>query len=471
MSEPVVVGAGRANQELSDPGAGRSAVALMIDAARAAFADAGPAAAVAGLVDLVAMPVGSWDGGDPGRAVARATGVPDTARTLMLSVGIPQQTLFNEAYRAIHHGAARAVLIVVGEAAARAAIARRAGVALSDEVVGGEPDERRLPVGEIVTAAEIRAGLVTPVVQYALIDSALRAAEGRTIDEHVAEIDSLWGSMRAVAGAAPPGAGRIVAFPYRTEHCSRINVDQAAAIVVCAAEHARRLGVPVDRLVHPLVALESRHAAAVVRRRDLHRWPAMECLGQAAAAHLGTPVSDIDQVEVYSCFPSAVRVQQRALGLPLDRAPTLTGGMAVAGGPWNSFVLQATVEMVRALRARPGELGMVTTVSGFLTKPGLAVFSTDRRRDLLVDDLGADAARATRLAEVVEQYDGHATVAACTVVPERSGAARTVIVAETAGGARCVGTSLDAGVAEVAMTRELVGSAVLMEGGSLRLVH
>ena len=52
-----------------------------------------------------------------------------------------------------------------------------------------------------------------------------------------------------------------------------------------------------------------------------------------------------------------------------------------------------------------------------------------------VDDLGADAARATRLAEVVEQYDGHATVAACTVVPERSGAARTVIVAETAGGA------------------------------------
>ena len=56
---------------------------------------------MAGLVDLVAMPVGSWDGGDPGRAVARATGVPDTARTLMLSVGIPQQTLFNEAYRAI----------------------------------------------------------------------------------------------------------------------------------------------------------------------------------------------------------------------------------------------------------------------------------------------------------------------------------------------------------------------------------
>ncbi len=101
MSEPVVVGAGRADQELADPGAGRSAVALMIDAARAAFADAGPAAAVAGLVDLVAMPVGSWDGGDPGRAVARATGVPDTARTLMLSVGIPQQTLFNEAYRAI----------------------------------------------------------------------------------------------------------------------------------------------------------------------------------------------------------------------------------------------------------------------------------------------------------------------------------------------------------------------------------
>ena len=45
--------------------------------------------------------------------------------------------------------------------------------------------------------------------------------------------------------------------------------------------------------------------------------------------------------EVYSCFPAAVRVQQRELGLDPDGTPTLTGGMAFAGGPFNHFVLQS----------------------------------------------------------------------------------------------------------------------------------
>ena len=103
----------------------------------------------------------------------------------------------------------------------------------------------------------------------------------------------------------------------------------------------------------------------------------MEVLGRAAAEHLGAPLASLDHVEVYSCFPAAVRVQQRALGLPVDGVPTITGGEPFAGGPWNNFVLQATVAMVELLRAHPGARGMVTTVSGFLNKPGLAVYSTE----------------------------------------------------------------------------------------------
>jgi len=54
----------------------------------------------------------------------------------------------------------------------------------------------------------------------------------------------------------------------------------------------------------------------VSQRRDLHRWPAMEVLGRAAEAHLGHALAEIELAEVYSCFPAAVRVQQRALRLP-----------------------------------------------------------------------------------------------------------------------------------------------------------
>ena len=83
---------------------------------------------------------------------------------------------------------------------------------------------------------------------------------------------------------------------------------------------------------------------------------------------------------LYSCFPAAVRVQQRMLGLDRSTTPTVTGGMAFAGGPFNNFVLQSMVPVIRRLRAEPGALAVVTTVSGLLTKPGIGVWSATPRR-------------------------------------------------------------------------------------------
>ena len=109
----------------------------------------------------------------------------------------------------------------------------------------------------------------------------------------------------------------------------------------------------------------------------------MGVLGRHAAARLGQPLRDIALAELYSCFPVAVRVQQRELDLNPAGTPTLTGGMAFAGGPFNHYVLLSTVTMGHRLRAVPGELGLVTTVSGMLSKPGLAVWGAappaDRR--------------------------------------------------------------------------------------------
>src|SRR5258705_13180324 len=130
-------------------------------------------------------------------------------------------------------------------------------------------------------------------------------------------------------------------------------------------------------MVFPLVALESSFSLPLPRRRDLHRWPAMEVLGCAAEEHLGRPLSSLPLAELYSCFPAAVRVQQRALRLPIDGVPTITGGEAFAGGPWNNFVLQTTVAMVERLRVERDAPGLVTSLSGLINKPGLAVYATE----------------------------------------------------------------------------------------------
>ena len=73
--------------------------------------------------------------------------------------------------------------------------------------------------------------------------------------------------------------------------------------------------------------------------------------GEAGALeHAGVDIDAIEHLELYSCFPAAVRVQARELGIDAARRLTLSGGMAFAGGPLNNFVLQALVRMVGALR-------------------------------------------------------------------------------------------------------------------------
>src|SRR5262249_59276642 len=96
----------------------------MCVAARRAGEDA-DAPALVRRIGRVAVPHGSWHYADPGRVVAERLGVP-RAETVLVATGIPQQTLFDDAYAAIRDGRLDAVLIVGGEAARRAAVAARA---------------------------------------------------------------------------------------------------------------------------------------------------------------------------------------------------------------------------------------------------------------------------------------------------------------------------------------------------------
>lgn len=478
---PVVIGVGVACPEPGPPGEGDDALDLMVTAARRAGADCG-APGLLSTVDVVSVPTGSWSRRNPGGYVAAHLGARG-ARSVSIDAGIPQQTLFDDAYRAILTGDADVALIVGGEAARRTATAKRAGVELPEPDGAGDPDERRSPEGEIVSDLEIEAGLWAPPTQYALIDSALRHAEGRSIEEHRDEIAALWAGFNVVASrfehAAfgeprsveflrdPSPENRLVASPYNKWHCAQMAVDQAAAILITSLAAARDGGVNPSKVVFPLVALESSASTAVLRRRDLHRWPAMRVLSDAAVAHLGAPLGEIDHAEIYSCFPAAVRVQQRELGLPLDGVPTITGGESFAGGPWNNFVLQATAAMVERLRTDRGSRGLVSTVSGFLNKPGLTVYSTDPlEHGLLLADLAADAAAATVTLPVARDYRGAASIAAVTVTEDRDGARRVVALVDTVDGERWIAFNDSPTACDRALTDELIGTAVEVDGFS-----
>ena len=476
---PVIAGVGVASQHLDDPGAGLEAVELMLLAARRAGEDCG-APGVLREVERVAVPHGSWHYRDPARIVADGIGAT-RARTVLVQTGIPQQTLLDDAYLAIREGALDVALVVGGEAARRAVLARRAAVVAPETVQpDAEPDELQVPTTEIISRVEIEGGVASAMAPFAIIDSALRHAEGRTLEQHRDDIARLWAGFNEVATRFPDAAfpeprdaaflrepsasNRPFAFPYNKWHCAQMNVDQAAAILICSVDAARRLAVDRDRVIFPLVALESSFSLPISQRRDMHRWPAMELLGRRAEAHLGRALSTIELVEVYSCFPAAVRVVQRALRLPIDGVPTITGGESFAGGPWNNFVLQVTAAMVERLRAEPDATGLVTTISGLLNKPGLAVYASRPEVPLLVADLADECEAATERVEVITGYVGPAEIAAYTVGYDGFDPVRTTVIADTPAGRRCVATCADPALARRATEEELIGTTVQVDG-------
>jgi len=489
-STPVLIGVGVAHHTpptdadatdpLPDP------IDMMESAARSAIEDtaaSGRLGELAARLQFVAVPEGNWAYGDPARQVADRLGCI-AARTVRVDIGVPQHAPIRAALESIRSGDLELALVVGGEAkASQLRVQRAGGVPAGTEPDGAAPGERWSPQGEIMAQAEIDAGIWNAVEQYACIEAALRHAEGVSVPDHQEQIAQLWHRFNEVAAGNPSAAfgeprsveflraagpgNRPLAFPYAKWHSTQWAVDQAGALVLASVGVARELGVPRDRWVFPRVALESSLSVSLTKRADMGRWPAMGVLGDAAAAHLGRPLAEIEHAELYSCFPAAVRVQQRELGLPLDGTPTLTGGMAFAGGPFNNFTYQSTAAVVARLREAPGSLGLVSTVSGLLTKPALAVWSTEPG-ELLVDDLVERATAATATREVTGEATGSATVATFTATYQGEEPAAAFVIADLDDGCRWIGTTDDPAFLAGAVCDELIGTTVHIDGRSCR---
>jgi len=451
----------------------------MVDACRAAAADSG-VPDLARFAQRILVPQGSWSLTNPAATLADELGAAG-AQSYLCEIGVSQQEVIGVALEAVRDGLADVVLVVGGEARA---FARSGGGVDADDPSATPPDVTLTRPPDFVAPIELAAGMVwPPVQQYALIENALGAHEN--IDP-IDDIAQLWARFNTVASSndlaafpapltaediARPGPNnRPLAYPYNLWHSSQWTVDQAAALLICSTERAIQAGVPKDRWIFPHVALHSSHAVTLTARRQLHAWPAMRTLRTASESHLGVPLSSLRIAEVYSCFPSAVRVQQRELGLDLSSTPTVTGGMAFAGGPFNNFVFQSMAAVVGLLRERPGERGLVTTVSGMLSKPGLAIWSASPHKvGALVADLGSETDAATDMVPVadLESAEGPATVVSFTVTYDRAGdPVRVAIVADLGDGSRVAAACEDDVLARHALTSSLIGHEVHVAGAT-----
>jgi acetyl-CoA C-acetyltransferase len=249
----------------------------------------------------------------------------------------------------------------------------------------------------------------------------------------------------------PAAANRVVSTPYLKLLTANIQVDQAAALIMCSAEAAERAGVPRDRWVFPWAGAHAQEEWFVSARAELAASPAVAAIGRAALEHAGVGIDDVAHVDLYSCFPVAVQVAARELGLPLDdpaRPLTVTGGLTFAGGPGNAYALHATAALVGRLRDDPQAVGLSTAVGWYLTKHAIGLFSaTPPARPFRRLEPAVERPPARRLAD---GYRGPVTVEACTVPHGRDGSPEpAIVVAVTPAGERVL-----------ARTGELSGDAV-----------
>jgi len=482
---PLLVGVGAVQQREDDPARAREPLELMLDALARAAEDAGSRALLA-RADRIEATRGFWDYADPCRVAAERLGAA-RARTCVAEVGVLQTTPFGRAAAAIAAGEADVVLVMGGEARYRQQRAVRAGVEAPLSRHGDSaPDLVLRPNREIVSPLEIAAGLHMPVGQYAMIENALRAADGQDLDAHRRSVAGLWARMSEIAAGNPDAwsreplaadaireasaGNRMLAFPYMKLHNSQWNVDQAAGLAFTSLATARALGIPRERWVFVRAVAESNHMVPLVERRLPHRCAGFARAGERALAAAGLELGEVAHVELYSCFPSAVRVQARELGLDEARPLSLTGGMTFAGGPLNNFVFQALVRMARVLRADPGSAGLLTAVSGILTKQGVSLWSTEPGpRPFRFEDASAAAAREVETLRVVAGATGRGEVAAYTVLFDAVAPARSVLLCDLEDGTRTLATSADPALAERAQREELCGRALRVAAGEAEL--
>ena len=463
---PVVVGVGQVSERLDDPDyRGRSPVGLGADAAHRALADSGAEpTALAARIDLVAA-VRQFEASAPGaaaplgasdnypRSVAARIGA--TPRTAVLEVvgGQSPQRLVTEAAAAIATGEVDVALVVGAEAMSTV---RHLLTAVDEadrpdwtEHVGGQLDDRGLGLETFIVPELLEHDVLAPVLQYALFEHARRARLGLSRDAYRREMAELFAPFSAVAArhphaAAPTGRtvdelatpsadNRPITDPFLRFSVAREQVNQSAAVVLAASGVAEELGLPDDRRVF-LHGHADLVEPPVLERADLGASPAAEGAVRHALELAGIGVDDLATLDLYSCFPIAVRVVTDALGLTADdpRGLTVIGGLPFFGGPGNDYSTHAIVDTVTALRARPGTFGLVGANGGALHKYSAGVYSTTPAEWRSGDDAAAqkevDAAHARDAPGTVSRADGDATVETYTVEYERDGRPRGGVV-------------------------------------------
>ena len=428
---PVIIGVSQVLQRVKDLNDAKEPVDLMVEAALKA-ADDCKQSNLLKHIESVRVVRGWWRYEQPAGYVAKKLGCGNAELVGTCYGGNMVQCALNTTALDIINGEKTLVLLTGAETGNSAAKAKKSGKQLPIKDTHGEYDRVIGQEESMSGEAELARGIRQPIQMYPIFENALRYHERESINAHQTKVAKMWAGFSKVATRnpnawiteafdadairTPSEKNRMVSFPYPKLMNSNNSVDMASAIIICSVARAKELGIDESKWVFPWVGTDAHDTYTVSERDNLYSSPAIRIAGKRALELAGLSVSDLDFVDVYSCFPVAVQVAAKELGLSLDRELTVTGGLTFGGGPLNNYVMHSIARTVELLRENPGKKGFVTANGGFLTKHSFGIYSADAPEiDYQHEDVQAEVdACPTR--DWLGDYLGDVTIESYTVM-------------------------------------------------------
>lgn len=457
---PILVGCDALTDSSTPAEKARSPYDLMAAAARGAFSDT-QSPTIHQAIDTVAVLRSYADtshrfatvlGGsdNPPQSVAQRLGLSPTRHIYTWNGGNMPQTLVNLFSEQIVRGEVKAVLITGGEALRTQYGLQKQGETrpLWSESPGGHPEL----IGDARRGwndHEDRHGLRAAIAQYPLFEQAFRGRRDRTPQAHLESNARLMASFAAVAAANPLATrregwdaqrlatideeNRWIGYPYPRLMVSNAFIDQAAALVLTSTTVAQEHGIPREKWVYLHGCADAHDEWYTSHRPDLSASPAMRAASRLAFDMAGKTIADMDFLDLYSCFPSAIEIACQELGLCEEdpRGLTVTGGLVYYGGPGNSYVVMSLCEMMRRLRRASGSFGLVSGNGNWVTKHSYGIYSTmPPASPWEREDPARVQAELDRLpaAPFTEQANGHAKVETYSIMHDRKGPSHAIIL-------------------------------------------
>ncbi len=487
---PILVGQAQVAQHTDDLNSAAGPIDLMTQAVREAFADAGVrnvgTNATTAIDALRVVRSLSTRNINPARDIASALNLTAHEYGLTPHGGNMPQYLVNNAALQIRDDGAQMIVLTGGESFRSRRRARAAQIVLP-WMETKEDQELHAPtaLGEDLVMnhdIELSHKIMLPIEIYPMFETALRYRDKRTVAEHQKFISELWARFSNIAATnphawmqqkytadtirTPTQDNRMIGFPYTKLMNSNNDVDMAAALVMCSVERAEALGISRDKWIFLHAGTDCHEHNFVSHRSSFTDTPAIRIGGQRVLELAQKSIHEIENLDLYSCFPSAVQLGAESLGVSLDRQLTCTGGLSFAGGPFNNYVMHAIATTMTKLRENPQETGLVWANGGYATKHAFGVYATTPpqhgyKHASPQDEVDALPRRAVANAA---EAQGSATIEAYSVMHDRIGAPEKVRAAVLlADGRRAWATSGDTQLGQDMCETEWVGKTITLD--------